>query len=99
MCRNGLRAVLLVFIATIGLDVRPGRGADPALITPIQVRDMCCNGCARKIAAKLSEVRGVTTVQCDVKKKIVSVTPQQGVALPPLALWEAIEKAPDQPIR
>ena len=99
MFRNGVHAVLLVLIATATLKALPARGADPAPATTIQVRDMCCNGCAKKIAARLYEVRGVTTVQCDVKKRIVFVTPQPGVVLSPLALWEAVEKAQDQPIR
>src|SRR5688572_6917691 len=64
MFRNALHAVLLVLLATAALDARLALGADPPAITTVQVRDMCCNGCARKIAARLYEIRGVTTVRC-----------------------------------
>ncbi len=99
MFRNRVRTVLLMLIAAAAVESRLALGADPAALTTIQVRDMCCNGCARTIAARLYEVRGVTTVQCDVKKRIVYVTPQRGAVLSPLALWQAVEKAPDQPLR
>jgi copper chaperone CopZ len=99
MFRNGVRAVLWVLLVAAALESTVALGADPPPMTTIQVRDMCCNGCARKIAARLYEVRGVTAVRCDVQKKIVYVTPQRGAVLSPLALWQAVEKAPDQPLR
>ena len=68
-------------------------------MTTIAVEKMCCAGCAKKIAAKLYEVRGVKAVQCDVKGKRVAVIPQQNVVLSPRALWEAVEKGEDRPLQ
>ena len=72
--------------------------ADPAMTT-ISVEKMCCAGCAKKIAGQLYEVRGVKAVQCDTKHRAVFVTPSQGIALSPRALWEAVEKGEDRPLQ
>ena len=65
----------------------------------ITVEKMHCAGCAKKIAARLYTVRGVKEVRVDVKKKTLFVLPQTGATVSPRAMWEAVEKAKDRPIR
>jgi len=67
--------------------------------TSITVKDMHCAGCVKKNAARLYAVRGVKEVCVDMKKKTLFVTPQANATLSPRALWEAVEKAGDQPVR
>jgi len=86
-------ALMLVVAALAGHVV-----AADAPQTSIKVTKMCCGGCAKKIAAKLYTVPGVTTVQVDLPSKTVIVTPQANVALSPRAIWEAIEGAKDIPV-
>ncbi|OYV96148.1 MAG: hypothetical protein B7Z73_01215 [Planctomycetia bacterium 21-64-5] len=54
---------------------------------------MHCAGCAKKIAGKLTAVRGVEQVRADVPKSFFVVTPVEDQSPSPKALWEAVEKA------
>ena len=67
--------------------------------TKITVKKMHCAGCAKKISARIYAVRGVKEVRMDIKKKTLYVHPQRKAVLSPLAMWEAVEKAKDVPIR
>ncbi|QDU93796.1 heavy-metal-associated domain-containing protein [Lignipirellula cremea] len=67
--------------------------------TNVKVRDMCCAGCAQKIAARLYTVRGVKEVRANVQQKTLYVAAQPNVVLSPKAIWEAVEKAKDLPLR
>jgi Cu+-exporting ATPase len=97
MHRKQLTLTALVVLA-VSLSSAKAQNPPPP-VTVINVSEMCCNGCVRKVCSRLYEVRGVKLVQCSVQKKVVVVTPQQGVVLSPRALWEAIEKAEDRPVR
>lgn len=72
--------------------------AEPAW-SSIQVKEMHCAGCAKKIAARLYAVRGVKEVRVDVDEKTLFVAPQQNAVLSPLEMWEAVENAKDVPVR
>jgi copper chaperone len=91
LCTTIAAAVLLTFISNAS-------AAEPAW-SSIEVKKMHCAGCAKKIAARLYAVRGVKEVRVDVDKKTLFVAPQQNAALSPRAMWEAVEKAKDVPIR
>lgn len=67
--------------------------------TAIVVTKMHCNGCAKKIVKTLSAVPGVASVQVDLPAKRLIVTPQQQAVISPRALWEAVEKAGEMPIK
>lgn len=98
MSRKALTITLLV--VALAASLLPAVAQNPQTpVTTINVSEMCCNGCVKKISARLYEVRGVTAVQCSLKQKVVVVTPQQGIVLSPRALWEAVEKAEDRPVR
>jgi Cu+-exporting ATPase len=67
--------------------------------TTITLKVLTCESCAKKVAAKLSEVRGVGDVKMDVKSKTAVVVPKGDATLSPLQLWEAIEKAGKVPVK
>ena len=60
---------------------------------------LTCESCAKRVAAKLTEVRGVGGVKTDVKTKRAFVLPKGDATLSPLQLWEAIEKAGKKPVK
>ncbi|MEO9591256.1 MULTISPECIES: heavy-metal-associated domain-containing protein [Rhodopirellula] len=67
--------------------------------TTITLKVLTCESCAKKVAAKLTEVSGVGSVKTDVKSKTAIVVPKGNVSLSPLQLWEAIEKAGKEPVK
>ncbi|WP_233215152.1 heavy-metal-associated domain-containing protein [Rhodopirellula bahusiensis] len=67
--------------------------------TTITLKVLTCESCAKKVAAKLSEVRGVGGIKTDVKSKTAIVVPIGGATLSPRQLWEAIEKAGKEPVK
>ena len=79
---------------------RVANAADaPKTKTTITLKVLTCESCAKTVAAKLSEVRGVGGVKTDVKSKTAIVVPKGGATLSPQQLWEAIEKAGKEPVK
>lgn len=66
-------------------------GQTPATTT-ITVPELDCPTCAKKVAAKLSEVPGVGKVESSVEAKTFTITPKAGTSASPKAMWEAVEK-------
>lgn len=94
MTRSLVAAVAALVVGMGG----PAMAADPAPTT-ITIPKMDCPSCAKKVAAKLSEVPGVAKVETDPENGIAKVTPQPKVVLSPKLLWEAVEKAKYQPTK
>ena len=67
--------------------------------TTLTLKVLDCESCAKKVAAKLSEVRGVSDVKTDIKSKTAIVVPKGDATLSPLELWEAVEKAGKVPVK
>lgn len=88
----------IAIAAAVLIVANQASAAEPAW-SSIQVKEMHCAGCAKKIAARLYAVRGVKEVRVDMDKKTLFVAPQQNATLSPRAMWEAVEKAKDFPIR
>lgn len=88
-------AVAIVAALAVGSAV----WAANSTATTITISDLECQGCAKKVTAKLKEVAGVTAVEASVEAKTATVTPKPQTALSPRALWEAVEKAGKQPIK
>ena len=88
-------AVAALAVLALGGALR----AAPPVVTTITIPDMHCQGCAKKVAAQLYQVRGVAAVQANVQAKTITVNPQGQAILSPRALWEAVEKADKQPTR
>jgi copper chaperone CopZ len=67
--------------------------------TRITVKKMHCAHCAKGMADHLYKVAGVAKVETNVEAKMMFVTPKPQTALSPRALWEAIEKAAQTPVK
>jgi copper chaperone CopZ len=65
----------------------------------IQVSDMHCANCAKKIARKLYAVPSVTKVSTNVKAGTATIVAQEGKTPSPKALWEAVEQAKFEPVK
>jgi copper chaperone CopZ len=61
--------------------------------------EMCCKGCAQKIAAQLYAAPGVTAVTADVPKRIVKITAKPSPKLTLERLWRAVEKGKGAPTK
>jgi copper chaperone CopZ len=59
--------------------------------------DMCCKGCAQKVAAQLYSAPGVTSVQADVPNRVVTVTAKASPKLTVERLWRAVEQGKGGP--
>jgi copper chaperone CopZ len=58
---------------------------------------MCCQGCVQKVAAQLYALPGVTSVQGDVPKRLVTITAKPSPKLTLERIWQAVEKAKGGP--
>ncbi|HJT76950.1 MAG TPA: heavy-metal-associated domain-containing protein [Gemmataceae bacterium] len=88
-------ALAALAVLTLGSALR----AAPPVTTTITIPDMHCQGCAKKVADQLYQVRGVAAVQANVQAKTLTVTPRAQAILSPRDLWEAVEKADKRPTR
>jgi copper chaperone CopZ len=61
--------------------------------------DMCCKGCAQKVAAQLYAAPGVTAVAADVPTRIVKITAKASPKLTLERLWRAVEKGKGAPTK
>jgi copper chaperone CopZ len=67
--------------------------------TRITVEKMCCSKETKKIGAALYVRPGVKLVECNVKAKLVFITPQANKQLSPRMIWECIEEADCLPVK
>ena len=92
------RSIRLGFaVAALALGLALPVAAAPPAQTTITISDLDCPSCAKKVAAKLSEVPGVEKVETDVDSQTAKVTAKATVS--PKALWEAVEKAKKTPAK
>lgn len=61
--------------------------------------DMCCTGCAKKVAAQLYTAPGVINVKATVATRTVVVTAKPSPKLTLERLWNAVEKGKGKPSR
>lgn len=96
------RAKLLVLLAAVvapgALHVSHVFAADVAAYE-ITADDMCCQGCAKKIAGLLYAAPGVINVAADVASRRVTVTAKPSPKLTADRLWNAVEKGKGKPSR
>ena len=59
--------------------------------------EMCCKGCAQKVAAQLYALPGVTAVQADVPNRLLNVTAKPSEKLTLERIWQAVEKGKGGP--
>jgi copper chaperone CopZ len=94
---NRRQFVVATLVSAAAASRQPLLAASPG--TVIEVHNMHCNDCARKIASKLYGVPGVVAVRTNVKANLAIITPQQQRRPSPKAMWEAVEKAGFKPIK
>lgn len=86
-----LAAMLALALGTTASAVEP----PPTMVTV----ERLCDGCARKICAKLQETPGVAAVKANVAAKTFSITPKTSAVLSPRALWEVVETGGERPVK
>lgn len=95
---TGVIAVALVAVGSTSF----GQGSTPTLPegrVEIDVKDLHCKNCAKKVARKLYAVRGVKQVKSNLKKDLVTVTLTRGVTPEPVTLWTAVDAGGVKPVR
>lgn len=93
------RASLLIIAIAFALTTAGSVSAAEPAHTTINVEKMCCKGCAQKIASQMYVVRGVKEVRINMEKRLVFVIPQPNTNVSPRAMWEAVVKGEDKPLR
>ena len=63
----------------------------------VVANEMCCKGCAQKVAAQLYALPGVTEVRVDVPGRSVSITAKPSPKLTLEGIWQAVEKGKGGP--
>lgn len=64
----------------------------------ILIDNLHCQGCAKKIAAQLYTLKGVTKVSVDMKRETLFVATQQAVQLSPWIVIDAVARANERPL-
>ena len=93
------RYARLFVIPMVALALVNAAFAAESTLTTITVSKMDCPSCAKKVAAALEKVSGVSSVKTDTKSGTAVVTPKKGAGLSPRALWDAVEKVGKQPTK
>ena len=68
-------------------------------VTTIEIPDLDCASCAKKIAESLKKVEGVADAKADPKKKMATVFPKPRKLASAKALWEAVEAGGKTPTK
>ncbi len=91
MCIKPIKFFLLT-VCLVGLLGKSTQATAQQSSYQIQIvaEDMCCKGCAQKVAGQLYAAPGVTAVDANMKNKTVTITmsQQQGASLE--QLWQAV---------
>jgi copper chaperone CopZ len=80
-----LALAVLLCSATVELEA-----ADNPVATVMTVKEMC-GGCVKKITKHLQPMKGIASIQCDIKSKTVKVIPKSGHTLSPKVLWTEMD--------
>ncbi|MBA3481781.1 MAG: heavy-metal-associated domain-containing protein [Pirellulales bacterium] len=101
LTRPTLRAAALVAVVlAVAAQGQLASAATAATATyEITADDMCCAGCAKKIAGQLYTAPGVMKVTSNVKARTVVVTAKPSPKLTVERLWNAVEKGKGKPSR
>ena len=98
------RRIVLLWLAFACVSTSPLLAQTPASPLPpgrveIDVEDLHCKTCAKKVARKLYGVRGVKNVKSDLQKDRIVVTLTSGHTPVPAALWNAVAAGEQKPVR
>ncbi|MCO6046507.1 heavy-metal-associated domain-containing protein [Aeoliella sp. ICT_H6.2] len=82
----------LVLLSTSAFGQQPA-SPPPAGQVQITAKDMCCKGCAQKVAGQLYTIKGVKSVGVDLPTRTVTVSLGQQDPATLGALWHAAQRA------
>lgn len=71
--------------------------AQNVLKVQVVADEMCCKGCAQKVAAQLYAAPGVTSVEADIPNRLVTVIAKPSPKLTLELIWQAVEKGKGGP--
>ena len=91
----GMLAVAFVAMAVYGQQAQTK--APP--LTKVELKELHCLNCAKKIATEVHKVDGVAEMRVDLKQKLVFVVHKSGQTPSAKKLWEAIEEADHEPVK
>jgi len=94
--RIGSLLVLAALLTTAGYQAAQAAGEkqQKSYRTMLTIKGMHCASCAKKVTAKLKQVKGVGKITIDPKKGLGFIEPKNVKQPPsPRAQWEAVEKA------
>lgn len=95
---HSLKMWSLFIVAIVALNTcRIAKAQQHVFKVQIVADDMCCKGCAQKVAAQLYAAPGVTSVQADVPNRLVTVTAKPSPKLTVERLWQAVERGKGGP--
>ena len=95
MAKGVIAALAVAFVA---LAVSAQQPKAPPL-TKVELKDLHCMHCAKKIATEVHKVDGVAEMRVDLKQKLVYVVHKSGQTPSAKKLWEAIEEADHEPVK
>jgi copper chaperone CopZ len=97
IARTCAAALVIIGLAPLA-DGQIAPAAKPVTFE-IVADDMCCGGCAKKVAAQLYAAPGVTDVKANLKTRTVVITVKPSRSLTLEKLWNAVEKGKGKPSR
>lgn len=79
-------------------ETNPQQTVGVASPLTVAIDNLHCQGCAKKIAAQLYAIKGVTRVSVDMQKETLIVETQRGVQISPWAVIDAVSRAKERPL-
>lgn len=92
-------AILLLSFTAGGISLGTTAKATDVVTYEITADEMCCKGCAKKVAAQLYTAPGVSNVSANVAERTVTVTAKPSPKLTVEKLWSAVEKGKGKPVK
>lgn len=95
----GVRPVAFAIVAIAMIVANSARSTTAANLVTYEITadDMCCGGCAKKVAAQLYTAPGVVDVKANVAARTVTVFAKPSDKLTVERLWNAVEKGKGGP--
>jgi copper chaperone CopZ len=91
----GVAWAALVIWAGLGQAQAPKPAA--AVYTKVTLTELHCMGCAKKIASKVTKVKGVQEMRVDLDARTLFIVHKTGLTPSPKELWVAIEETEHKP--
>ena len=95
--RHFMAALCLTTTGLTSMAFAQSAGTPATVTYQIKADAMCCQGCAKKVAAQLYAAPGVINVKADVPNRIVTVTAKPSQKLTVEKLWYAVEQGKGGP--